>query len=627
MSVAPRRTALNASMALASTGVVLAGIGGWWLLQQHAPGDGAKTERLLLAPMVSVIEPCILSPEALPASMHDLAERCQGPQGSAAALIESTLETLQPQRNSFSREELGYTLPVPLLRLFQPTPDGSWRIDEEKVGRLVRTLRDTPRPAILYLFSTHFSAEAPVEAALAADPGNMGHTRDGPLGTDDYYDSKVFNWTFASTTNTLTQRRVEAIQAVLEATCRLPASDRARIRGVTLLGELHHLFPNFQAGMGFDGPYRVTDYSAASVHGFQEFLESEFGSVEALNRALGSDYRAFSEVEPPSRDIRTEPLRRYTEHMDSFAHGTLPISGWAHVEGGHSDDPTWVHVYRNGRFAGKTEVRLGRQDVLAAKPEFGDANTGWRMDLDFSRLPAGIHQLDIFLEARSGTLTHLGRRDIAIMDRQQSTPQRQPQQALPPSVPAGPGLQFHVDSPRDASSYYYNPLVTLWHAFRARQVVNYLDYFDRVVSSSCLAAVPRYTHQIVPFTNPGWDENKFAIQASLQPHGSVRLGVSLYGEPTYGRSYFEWLERSGHTRYGITEFHPLKALNAASLRQVLDAHARHGADFLSFFAEPRWHGALVPRDHNIFSFDPDNPKFGSDRLYRSTQQSLAPVNR
>ncbi|WCM89161.1 hypothetical protein [Acidovorax sp. NCPPB 3576] len=619
-----RRTALHVSMALAAMGVLLAGAGGASLLKRHAPALPSEAHRLLLAPMVSVIEPCVLSPETLPASMQDLAERCQGPQGSAAALVESTLKTLQPADQTSPRQALGYTLPVPLLRLFRQEADGAWRIDDEKVGRLVRTLRDTPRPAILYLFSTHFSAEAPIEAALAADPANMGHTRDGALGTDDYYDSKVFNWTFATTRNSLTERREQAMRAVLDAACQLPAQDRAKIRGITLLGELHHLFPNFQAGMGFDGPYRVTDYSAASVEGFRRYLQAEFGGIEAFNRAVGGDYAAFSDVQPPSRDIRTEPLRRYTEHIDSFAQGTLPISGWAHVEGATPERPAWIHLYRNGHFAGKTAVRLGRQDVLAAKPEFGDANTGWRLDLDFRGLPAGLHQLDIFLETRPGALTHLGRRDVAIMDRQQNTPQPQPQAALPASTPAAPGVQAHIDTPRDASSYYYNPLVPLWHAFRAQQGVDYLRYFDGVVARSCLTGVPRYTHQIVPFTNPGWDENKFAIQASLRPLGNIRLGVSLYGEPTYGHSYFDWLGHSGNTRYGITEFHPLKAMDASSLQRVFDAHAQKGADFLSFFAEPRWHGALVPRGHNMFSFDPDNTKFGSDRLYRATQQTLAP---
>ena len=53
------------------------------------------------------------------------------------------------------------------------------------------------------------------------------------------------------------------------------------------------------------------------------------------------------------------------------------------------------------------------------------------------------------------------------------------------------------------------------------------------------------------------------------------------------------------------------------MQQVLAQHAAQGAQFVSFFMEPRWQGALVPRPHNPFSFDPDNTNYESDALYRS----------
>jgi len=491
------------------------------------------------------------------------------------------------------------------------------------VQRLVRTIHDVQRPLVLYLFSTHFSAGAPMESELARDTDNMAHTRDGALGVDTYYDSDIYNWTFATTSNAITEHRTQAIQAVLQEVCLLEPSDRAKIQGVTLLGELHHLFPDFQAGMGFDGPYRITDYSPASVKAFRHSLAREFGSIAQFNRIIGGDYASFDEVVPPSKDIRTEPLRRFTEHIDPFAHGTLPISGWAYVRNPPSAYTPRIHVYRNGRLVGKTAVHLGRQDVLTAMPQFGDANTGWRLDLDFKHLPAGQHRLDIFLETRPGKLVQIGTRQIAIMDRKQSTPLPLPQQTLPRTTPSDSTVQAHIDFPRDQSAYYYNPLASLWHAFRRQQVTDYLRFFDRQVQNSCLAGVPRYTHQIIPFSNPSWDENKFAIQDSLRPHQGLHLGVSLYGEPTYGTSFTNWLARSGQHRYGVTEFHPLKVMDVQTMSQVLAQHAHQGADFLSFFMEPRWNGERMPRGHNMFSFDPQNPQFGSDALYRAVQETLA----
>ena len=266
---------------------------------QASPGKHA--DKLLLAPMIGIIEPCILLHPGEGAN-QELADGCSGAAGSAAALVESTLSGLLP-RGTPARYELGYTLPVPLLQLLREQA-GDWVIDRERVQRLVRTLRETERPAIVYLFSTHFATGAPIEAALAADPVNLSHTPAGPLGTQSYYGSAIHNWSFASTRTPLSARRVQAAQAVLEEICRLEPRHREKIKGVTLLGELHHLFPDFEKGMGFALPYRVTDYSEASRQGFREFLRDRYRSIERLNSATGSHWAAFDQVEPPSKDVR-----------------------------------------------------------------------------------------------------------------------------------------------------------------------------------------------------------------------------------------------------------------------------------------------------------------------------------
>ena len=187
----------------------------------------------------------------------------------------------------------------------------------------------------------------------------------------------------------------------------------------------------------------------------------------------------------------------------------------------------------------------------------------------------------------------------------------------------GACVRAHMDQPVEQASYYFNPLVPFWHAFRNQQVAVYLEHFSQQIGRSCLADVLRYTHQIVPFSNPGWDSNKFAIDKSLETQTSLRLGVSLYGDAAYGARFPAWLRSTGHRSFGVTEFHPLRAMDAKRLRGVLDRHAADGAQFLSFFLETRWQGDLVSRTaHNPFSFDPDNPEFGSDVLYRSMQQVL-----
>ena len=614
----------NATLAvtLAACAVLAAGAVGVARWQSEFPSPTHATGPLLLAPMIGLIDTCVLEPSATAAPRPaDLSASCSGPEGSAAALLESTLAPLQPQGSAAAAYTLGYTLPVPLLQLFRQSADG-WTIDQDAVGRLVRTVRDTERPLILYLFSTHFATDTPLKKELAQDLNNLAHTRDGPLAQSRYYGDPIYNWSLARTDNELTARRVQATQAVLAEMCRLPAKDIAKIKGVTLLGELHHLFPDFEAGMGFDTPYRVTDYSPASVAGFQQFLQQQFTSIEQLNRLLGADYAAFEAVQPPSLDIRTEPLKRFTEHIDSFAHGSLPISGWAYVKPAEGAPPTWVHVYRNGVFVGKTSVTQGRQDVLAAKPEFGDTNTGWRLEMDFRQLPAGQYSIDAFLEATPGRLTPLGTRHIALMGRDQSAPQPLQQKPLPASALANAALQAHIDLPVEQSSYYYNPLVPLWHSFRQQQVVAYLQFVNVVVNQSCLVDTPHYTHQIIPFTNPSWDANKYAIQSSLKPMKNIKLDVSLYGDATYGEVFSRWYDKTSHRGYGVTEFHPLKAMDTAVVRQMLGQHKKRGAEVVSFFLEPHWQGALLERGHNAFSLDPQNAQFGSAALYQSVQQML-----
>lgn len=575
--------------------------------------------------MIGVIENCILRPyDGSAPRSNALSQVCDGEQGSAATLVESTLSTLAPHSpGRLGGLEVGYTLPVPLLQLTKQTP-GGWDVDADLAGRFARTIRDNQRPLILYLFSSHFSTGAPIEKTLASDPENIASTPKGYLSTGSYYGEPVYHWSTASTQNSITYWRTQTISVLLDQICQLPPKDREKIRGITLLGETHHYFPNFETGMGFDLPYLVTDYGQRSVAGFQSFLARKFISIDALNRSVGAEYLSFSDINPPAKDIRSEELNTFTEHIDSFAHGVLPLSGWVYAPASHRNDSSSprIHIYLNGKFWGKTTVNKRRQDVLEAHPEMAHADTGWRMDMDFRRLPHGIHKLDIFLETEAEKFVRLGSRRIVLMDRSQATPREQSMTELPPHQ-ATSSFPFHLDQPRDLYSYYYNPLVPLWLEFREKQVKDYIDFFGRLLAESCLSHVPRYTHQIFPYANPSWDSNKFSVGLSLKAGESTLPGVSLYGDTTYGNSYLSWHQRSPRQPYGITEFHPLKPLDAQTMENVIEAHRRSGARFLSFFLEPRWQGAATPRNHNIFSFDPDNPKFGSDVLYHSLQKVIS----
>lgn len=567
------------------------------------------------------LTPCLLAQPGLATGTRpDWMTPCTGPNASAAALVQSTLHNLQPGPAGSAALELGYTLKVPLLSLLQ-AGQNSWQVNRQAIDNVVRTIRDTPRPLVLYLFSTHFGVNAPIEPVLAQDPSNIAQTPKGPLPIDAYYGQPIYPWSVARTDNAITQYRVKVIQTLLQNLCKLPTSARSRIKGITLLGEVHQLFPGFEFGMGFDGPYQVSDYSPASVAGFRKYLQSRYVDVDIFNQQMDSDYPSFEAIDPPSKDIRHETLQRYQQHMDAYAAGQIPITGWVHAP----DTPKTalvVKVYLDGKHLADAPVYLSRQDVRAAHPEFGTADVGWRHNLQYSQLAVGIHRIDLALSRPGQSLINLGSRSIQIADRQHTHSGAVPTAQLPAMQPMSTQIAAYTDEPRDHANYYFNPLAREWQTFREAQVLQYLEYFNSIVANSCLSATPRYTHQIVPQFNPGWDSGKYAVAASLQPMKTLRAGVSLYGEASYGRSFAEWFKQSPHEHYGVTEFHPLQGMTPRQLGEVFDQQRDNGASFLSFFVETRWHGQRVAPLPNPFSFDSDNNQHGSDRLFVSVKTLL-----
>ena len=613
MSARPGRGVDAVGVALAA-GLLAAllGLSAWlWQGGQHP---------LLLAPAIGELADCLdMAPAQAP-----LEPACTGPRGSAAQRIEATLAGLGPRRSADGHFALGYTLVVPLLNLFQPRGE-DWAVDAQAVRRIANTVQGVDRPVVLYLFSTHFSEQAPIEPVLARDAANLAHTPRGPLPVDQFMGWPLYPWGIARTDNAITQRREQAIGALAQGLCALPAAARQRIVGINLLGEVHHLYPDFEAGMGHGRPYVLTDYSPTSRAGFRAWLRQHFrGDIAALNAQLGSGFASFDQIEPPARDIRHERLDHFWQHIDDAAAGTLAISGWVHDAALPKGATPWVRVYLDGQPVGRVPAHFVRQDVGQARPEFGTDKVGWRYDLRFADQPPGVHRIDVALEGEGGRLRALGTRHIAVMGRDQATPVPMPlRQPLPPMAPPGPQLQFWIDAPADGRAVFYNPLVPLWHAFRGQQVVDYLAHFDRLLAGTCLTDVPRRTQQIYPAEKAGWDGTRFASEASLKPFGQVRLGINLYGEAGYDPSFFDWLARSRQSGYSVTEFHPLRGMDGPELRRVLEQHRAHGAETFSFFLHPPPPGGTRSQPlANPFAFDPQNPRHGSDALYRAVRQVM-----
>lgn len=602
------------------------------IASKSTPGPMLPAKSMLLAPMIDQMEPCLARTKLPPEHAIDPAfTLCTSEQGSAAAVIESTLTLLGPRHSTNQRYELGYTLNVPLLK-FWVLHNGQWTIDHTAIARMVKAIEQSDRHLILYLFSTHFSSFSPYERVLAADPANVAVTQEGPLGMGKHYGMDVYPWTVATTDNSLSRARIDVIQAFTNAICKHPSpSVRERIKGITLLGEVHHLFPDFESGMGYGGKYLITDYSPESVKNFRAFLQKKYGDIAMLNKALGgAAFNDFNAIAPPSKDIRQDSLQHFWEHIDAHASGSFPVSGWLAP---HARLTGWVQIYSNGVLQARVRAGLGRQDVKDHLPQLQNANVGWRHDLDFRLLAPGVYQVAALAEAHEGLPVLLGTRNISVMDRSQSTPQRIPGQALPPHAqPAD--LQANLDLPAADTAFFFNPLAVLWHEFREQQVVNYLHVMAQPLRDSCLIYKPRYVHQLFPYPNPSWDAAKFAVSASLTQTSDLQLGISLYGESTYGQSFFDWKDktwppspskRTFHPKtYGVTEFHPLRGMEPEELESVFHRHQNAGAQFLSFFLEGR---GPVNRPYDIKEptiplVGEANTQNGSNQLYRSIQNIM-----
>jgi hypothetical protein len=595
-------------------------LGAAWAPLAADAGPAEAGGPLLIAPILGGAEYCApAGGKPPPASAAAWAAYCREAGRSAATNFESTLAALGPPRSPGGDFEVGYTLPVPLLAMLRRSSKG-WEVDVPAIERVAQTIAESTRPLVLYLFSTHFATGAPAEEALFGDRANVAVAQTGSMGRETYFGTPIYPWSVANTRNELTRLRAAVIDRLAEAVCRLPATDRRRIRAVTVLGELHHFHADFERGMSIGSPYVVSDYGEESVRGFRAFLKARFGSIEAMNRQLGERYASFADVVPPSRDVRGDKQPRRRDHLDSYAHGRVPLTGWA-FDPQRRGEPVWIRILNDGRPVARVPARFGRQDVLQARPEIGNADVGWRYDLDFTRLASGEHRLDFLAELPGGRLALLGSRRIVVVRPDEAiVGGKSAPRGTPPA--AGGGVQGHVDTPQDRLTVIYNPLAPLWHAFRGEQVVRYLAHFERRLRATCLGDLPLYTHQIAPFANPGWDATRFAAEPSLRRAGGLSLGISLYGEPIYGTSFFDWLDSTEHTRYGITEFHPLRAMSADELRATLGAHRRRGARFVAFFLDARPAGVRTDSPLDVFGIEPGNRHFGSDQLYESFRALL-----
>ncbi|WP_245597915.1 hypothetical protein [Ottowia thiooxydans] len=565
----------------------------------------------------------------------------KGRGGSAA--LNRLLEELEPG-GAKGQVQVGYLLTVQLLSLYK-AQGKEWVIDERRVDSLLRMLTEVKRPAVVYLQSTHFDTQGPLPTALAKDPRNLLLFADGKPPELGYFGFAIAPFTLSTDMSLpVNAYRFAALRHVIKRMLALPAEARERIVGISLAGEAHQLFPDFENGMGAYEDIRVTDYSAASVAGFRRMLEKRYGSIEKLNAAMGLSETSFASVPAPSKNIRKESLTRFSEHYDAWADGHLPVSGWLFDPENRVNE---LLLYVDGKLVGPVQRGMNRLDVYRAVEEITTPNTGFRYDLDFSAMSVGRHRAQVV--AVSGKDRYLlAEAPFVVVGRDQAK--------VSDDLPAGvqdlktegsvsrvrafldkvlrklgfnrplpnpttlQGVRSWLDMPRSLQDVYYNPLAREWNRYRDDQTVAFMTAFFNIAREAGLPAQNLFSHQIIPRINSSWNPQLFAVDSSLQRNLPWRPGINMYGGTTHSAWLRGFMKERDLTDYGAPEFHPQqwKQPDAAmaALREQYDAGARFISPMYFSLVPDRFKGA-AENGVNRMEIRPDNSKDGSDQFYRA----------
>lgn len=546
---------------------------------------------------------------------------CAAAGKNAAARIEHALSALGPASSPSGNYQLGYTLDVPIFRYFKKV-NGQWVFDSASLQTNLTTIADVNRPVVIYLSSNHFAdTNIALSNELAKDSANLMWNRDGPMPAGNYYSVSTYPWTLVNQAATLTTMRIAAFKAAVAAICAMPQAAQAKITAVSVLGEVHELFPGVEVGPGFNIPaYASTDYSPVAVNGFRAWLSGRYGTIDQLNHDLGATFTDWSAVNPPAHDIHSEQLTSYFDHIDSSAAGFVPVMGWIYDKQAR---PLALSVYLDGKLVGAPQLGLNRTDATDANPQIGDPNVGYRLDLDFRTLAFGNHTLELLVSINGGPKLRVYRQSLVVGDRAQDMP---PQIAYVDTGAAqlqDADLTVAVDAPADGQTLYYNPLADLWLQYRNQVVRSYLEQFAGILAGSCIPPSKVFSHQVTPSLYGSWNGDLLAADASKLPSALYNQGTTLYGGAAFGSAFLAMKKRLGWDRYSVSEMNPSVPLSDANYAAMFEMHRTNGAVFVA-----PYYLSMVPdrlkgvTGLNKYRVSPDNTLDGANLYWASMQRLL-----
>lgn len=511
---------------------------------------------------------------------------------------------------------LGYTLVIPLLDLFTKTANG-WQFDPARLETYLNIVRDTDRPAVIHLIANHFSPNTELLLELVQDMENIMITADGHVPKSTYFITTLWPLTLSTDPAIpVNKYRFEALDKAMQALVEVDKAQPGKIRGITLFGELQHMIDNM-----IDIPVRYydiqfTDYSQRSKDEFKAWLRTRYANIDALNKAARTSFRDWSEAEPPDRDMTKNMTSDPTAHIDSFAAGSIPIFGWIDRDQYKGN----IQVYLDGKLAGRALQGFSRLDVYEQVESIKNPNTGFRFDVDFRRLPAGLHTVDLVLDDR----TILAHRIIQVISRKQpSARQRWGNPAKLAKLARLPITKIPnwLDHPQLKAKVFFNPWAAIWQEFREHQVEKlYREVWSRAAQTG-FDTRRLYSHQWAPYLNGTWNDMVFATALTNAKDSPYQFGFNTYG----GQAHNDLLAGMiGNRPYGLPEFNPLLGKSPSGALEALQYHQDHCADFVSpYVMRVENNGIPLPGDFGAFLIDERNTFKGANFLYSAIKSMVA----
>lgn len=579
---------------------------------------------LILAPTVEGLLVCDAALKAAGVSSQEQAiAHCRQRKLDGSQALTRLLDTLEPG-GAKGQVQVGYTLTIQLLSLYQHTAEG-WRIDTELVDTYLRIISQVRRPVVVYLAANHFDSVGPLAQELLKDSRNLMQLHDGKPLELGYFGYPVASYTLLTDrTIPVNNYRFAALEYVAKRLMALPKPIQGRIAAITLAGELHQMFPNFENGMGTFQNVRVTDYSSASVAGFRQWLERQHGSIAAFNTRMGFSYPAFTAVPAPSRDIHQEKRADVGEHYGTFADGILPLAGWLWDPQGKIGR---FDLYVDGQYIGPVPRGLNRLDVYRAEESINTPNVGYRCDFDYSTLPPGKHRAQIIAQAEGQRYAFADVEFMVLARNQRPVGGKNP--ASVPSLKeakALAGVRSWLDIPSPPQNVLFNPLAREWNAYRSHQVFEFLTAFHRTAVDAGLPSEKLYSHQIVPRANSSWNDALFAVETTIASDTPWKQGLNMYGGSTHSDWMRGYLAQRKINNYGVPEFHPQQWKTAGVHLAALQSHYDSGAHFVSpyyFSIVPLRFKSSTEHGVNRMELTPYNTKDGSNQLYEAIRTFAA----